>query len=57
MTFEDFGNIPYILKKADAILIYPGSDLPPNYYNENVEKSHIHNDSFSTFLFNKALLD
>lgn len=57
MTFEDFGNIPYILKKADAILIYPGSDLPPYYYNENNDKSHTHNDSFSTFLFNKALLD
>ena len=28
LTFEDFPYIPYLLEQADAILFYPGSDMP-----------------------------
>lgn len=29
LTFDDFANLPQLLEKADALLIYPGTDLPP----------------------------
>lgn len=51
LTFDDFINLPDILQQADAILIYPGTDLPPKYYKEENLESHTHKDSYTTYIF------
>ena len=52
LDFDDFMNIPDIILKADGIVIYPSSEIPPNYYGENNKNSILSKESHTIYLFN-----
>lgn len=57
LDLDDFMHIPDLIKKADGVVIYPSSEIPPDYYGESNKQSVLSKESHTIFIFNKSMID